>query len=338
MNWFKFARENRQEASGTKPRVLLVSLPKMWGMTEEDLKPLREIAQVDWVQTKRMTERELGKLCDGYDYLMLNMDPMPFPDPNRIEKLTDEFYKFPGVQKLKGINVDMTDADFFSPGVAKKLGITLQDSPDTTTESVAESALTEILLHARNRHLAYVDVLKGRDMECRKSLDLRGKKAGVIGKGNIGSRVGSLLESFGMDVMYNDVDPRRGASDSLEAIFKTASVVSIHIPCHQPHTNKSNEGLIGGRLLGMCKDLILINLATDIIVDIDALKEALDAGRVRGYSVEKGRKITESLKSYENVHISPCSYDSEESVANVKRVWIGNMISAIRGKPSNIWN
>lgn len=337
MNWLKFAKDKRENFSGKKPRVLLVSLPDMWGMTEEDLRPLREIAEVDWVQTKHITERELGKRCEGYDYLMLNMDPMPFPDPNKLDKLTEVFYKFPGVRGLKGINVDMTDADFFSPGIAKRLGITLQDSPDTTTESVAESALTEILLHARNRHLAYVDVVKDRDVECRKSLDLKGKVAGVIGKGHIGSRVGTFLEALGMRVMYHDVDPRRGGKDSLEAIFREACVVSIHIPCHQPHTNKSNEGLIGKELLGMCRDLILVNLATDIIVDIDALKDALDGGRIRGYSVESGRRETESLRRYENVHISPCSYDSDESVANVKRVWIRNMISAIQGSPENVW-
>jgi phosphoglycerate dehydrogenase-like enzyme len=337
MNWLKFAKDSKERSTDGKPRVLLVSLPEMWGMTEGDLEPLRAVAEVDWVQTKSITERELGKRCAGYDYLMLNMDPMPFPDPNKIDKLTEVFYKSPGVKGLKCINVDMTDVDFFSPGIAKRLGIDIQSCPDAVTESVAESALTEILLHARNRHLATVDVLKDRDVECRESIDLKGKTAGIIGKGNIGSRVGSFLEAMGMRVLYCDVNPELRAKDSLESIFRESCVVSIHVPCHQPHTNKTNIGLIDGKLLGMCKDLILVNLATDIIVDNDALKDALESGRVRGYSIEGGRRKSESLRRYEGVHMSPCSYNSKESVANVKRIWISNMISAVEGNPQNLW-
>lgn len=48
-------------------------------------------------------------------------------------------------------------------------------------------------------------------------------------------------------------------------------------------------------------------------------------------------KITEKLKKYSQVHISPCSYDSDESRNNVKNIWIENMISALRGNPKNVW-
>lgn len=333
MNWIKKAKS----AKDSKPKVLLLSLPEMWDMSESDLKPLREVAEVDWIQVKSITQDELAKKCEGYDYLMLNMDPMPFPDPNKMEKLTESFYDHPAVRRLKGINVDMTDVDFFSPGAAKKAGIPLQDSPDTTTESVAESALAEILLHARNRHLAYVDKIEGRDVECRKSMDLKGKIAGIIGKGNIGSRVGSFLNAIGMKVMFYDIDEKKGSKGDIDEIFKKADVISIHIPVHQPHTNKSNIGFIGKDLLEMCKGTIIVNLATDIIVDLEALESALKSGKVSAYSVETGRKKMEALKKYENVHISPCSYNSEESVRNIKKVWIGNMVSMIKGKPQNMW-
>ena len=65
----------------------------------------------------------------------------------------------------------MTDADFFSAEECKKRNIILQTCPDATTQSVAESTITEILLHSRQRHLAYNDQINKQDVECRNTKD-----------------------------------------------------------------------------------------------------------------------------------------------------------------------
>ena len=326
-----------------KPKVLLIMLEGIWDITNKDLAPLKKIANVDFVQVKSMSEEQLAKKCENYDYLMLNMDFLPFPDPNKMEKLTEKFYASPYISQLKGINVDMTDADFFSPKLAREKNITIQDSPNTTTESVAESAVTQILLHARNRHLAYTDELKNKKVQCRKSLNLKGKTAGIIGYGNIGKRVSQILHGLGMNTLIYDIKNTDIKSTPIEKIFKTADVITIHIPAHLPKeqqtdTHTTNIGFINSKLLNLCKGTILINLATDIIVDIKAMKQALKSGKIIGYSVEPGREMTNSLKKYDNVHISPCSYDSDESRNNIKKVWIDNMISMIEGNPKNVWN
>ena len=103
-------------------------------------------------------------------------------------------------------------------------------------------------------------------------------------------------------------------------------------------STNANIGMIDSKLLNLCKGTILVNLATDIIVDADDLLKAIDSGKITGYSVEPGRKITNKLKRKKEVHISPCSFDSTESRRNVLNVWIGNMISTIQGAPNNLWN
>lgn len=335
---------NISNLNSPKPKILLAMMTGMWDITKKDLAPLKELAEVDIMEVKSMTEEELAEKCEGYDYLMLNMDFLPFPDPNKMDKLTEKFYEHPATHGLKGINVDMTDADFFSPKIAKEHGILIQDSPNTTTESVAEAAITEILLHARNRHLGYQDQKQGKPAGCRKSLNLKGKKAGVIGHGNIGSRVAELLTAFGMDVMIYEIKEDAGAEITpIEEIFKTAEVISIHIPAHLPEYQQTDEhatniGFIDSKLLNLCKGTILVNLATDIIVDVDALSKAIKEKKIIGYSVEPGRKMTEKLKQFDVVHISPCSFDSDESRANIKKVWIDNMIATIQGNPTNVWN
>lgn len=327
-----------------KPKVLLISFPKMWDINDDDLLQLRQIADVDYVQVKKMSELELAEKCTGYDYLMLNMDFLPFPDSNKMDKLTSVFYSHPSAKKLKGINVDMTDADFFSPHLARELGIPIQDSPNTTTESVAESAITEILLHARNRHLAYGDEINSNDVQCRKMIDLKGKVAGIIGYGNIGKRVAQMLNGIGMKVLVYDINKNVGTQITpIEDIFKSAKVISIHIPAHLPKNQQSqshntNINFINSKLLNLCNESILINLATDIIVNNEDLHKAIKNNNIIGYSVERGREITNNLKKFKNVHISPCSYDSDESRKNIKKIWIDNMISMIQGNPKNVWN
>jgi phosphoglycerate dehydrogenase-like enzyme len=322
--------------SSELPKVLLIGKTSMmndvWQLKPNELSELRKIAKVDYVTVDSMTEEKLAEKCGGYDYLMLNMDFLPFPDPNKMDKLTKKFYDHPAIKSLKGINVDMTDADFFSPLLAKQKGIPIQTSSNACTTSVAESALCEIMLHAKQRHVAYID-----DKTCSKTLNLYGKTAGIIGHGNIGKTLGKMLTGMGMNVLINDIKLSKAENTPIEKIFREADVISIHIPALM-NTNKSNIGFINSKLLNLCKGTILINVATDIIVDSDSLISALNAGKIVAYSVEPGRKVTEKLKKYKQVHISPCSFDSDETRANVKRIWIDNMLSMLRGTPQNIWN
>ena len=331
MGWLKTAL-NTEVLGVKKPKVLLITKPGMWDLTAKHLVPLRALATVDLFQVKSMTEEQLAKKCDGYDHLMLNMDFLPFPDLNKMDKLTDKFYNHSEIKSLKSINVDMTDADFFSPILAKQKGILIQTCPNVVTRSVAESTVCEITLHAKQRHLAYVA-----DQQCLKTMQLYGKTAGIIGHGNIGKAVGKILSAMGMTVLYNDIKESKDKTTPIEKIFRESAVISIHIPAIQKTSNKSNIGFIDSKLLELCKGTILINLSTDIIVDSASLISALNAEKIIGYSVEAGRKVTEKLKKYKQVHIAPCSFDSDESRKTVRSTWIQNTVSMIKGTPENIW-
>ena len=330
MGWLKQAL-NKEVLGANKPKVLLITRPDMWDLTAKDLIPLRTLTEVDLVRVESMTEEQLAKKCDGYDHLMLNMDFLPFPDLNKMDKLTSKFYNHPKITSLKSINVDMTDADFFSPILAKQKGILIQTCPNVVTRNVAESTICEITLHAKQRHLSYVA-----DQNCLKTMQFHGKTAGIIGNGNIGKAVGKILSAMGMTVLYNDITDSKAAT-SIERIFKESAVISIHIPAIQKGLNKSNIGFIDSKLLDLCKGAILINLSTDIIVDSASLISALNSEKIIGYSVESGRKVTDKLKKYKQVHIAPCSFDSDEARKTVRSRWIQNTVSIIKGTPENIW-
>ena len=76
MGWLKQAL-NKEVLGVKKPKVLLITRPDMWDLTEKDLIPLKTLAEVDLVRVKSMTEEQLAKKCEGYDHLMLNMDFLP---------------------------------------------------------------------------------------------------------------------------------------------------------------------------------------------------------------------------------------------------------------------
>ena len=341
-SWIKSISESyKKDILGVKkPKVLIISIPNVWNINEKDLEPLRKIAEVSWIQTKKITQIEIAEKCKDIDHLMLNVDCIETLT-DKMERLDEKFYNHKNVSILKSLNQDMTDCDYFNPLLAKNK-LLIQDCPNTTTESVAESAISEILLHTRKRHLAYIDELEKEEVQCRTGINLKGKIAGIIGYGNIGSRVAEILRGFGMHIMFYDINHMRGITP-IEKIFKQAKVISVHIPTILSN-GKSNINFINSELLTKCNETILINLATDAIVDPVAASSALKSKKLIGYSVQAdysgpfGKKYLNHFKGIKEFHLSPCSFDSPESQENIKNIWIRNTISAISGTPENIWS
>lgn len=116
----------------------------------------------------------------------------------------------------------------------------------------------------------------------RPTAQLRGKRWGVIGLGNIGREVARLAEAFGCDVSYYSTSgvarDEVYKSVSLNQLLSQSDVVSIHCPL-----NENTRSLLGANELAQMKSsAILINVARGGIVDESALAEALNNERLRG--------------------------------------------------------
>lgn len=100
---------------------------------------------------------------------------------------------------------------------------------------------------------------------------LNGKTIGIIGVGNVGSRVAEMASNLGMKVLLND-PPREkaegsGSFVSLEEIKKLADIITIHTPL-----NKETFHLIDEDFLASCKNTpLIINAARGEICDTEAL-------------------------------------------------------------------
>jgi D-3-phosphoglycerate dehydrogenase / 2-oxoglutarate reductase len=163
-------------------------------------------------------------------------------------------------------------------------GIAVFNAPFSNTRSVVEMAIAEIIFLMRNFHDKSLGMHQGKwDKSATGSYEIRGKKLGIIGYGNIGAQLSVLAENMGMDVYYFDVIEKLALGNatklnSLDELLSTCDVISLHVD-----GRKDNKNLIdASKIALMKKGSLLLNLSRGHIVDIKALKAALDSGHIGG--------------------------------------------------------
>ena len=195
--------------------------------------------------------------------------------------------------RLKLICVAATGMNNVDLDTARELGIEVKNAVGYSTTSVAETTLASALALARN--IVYFNEYfhDGRYAKAdrafsydRLTFEIRGKRWGIIGMGNIGREVARLASAFGCEVSYYStsgmVREKAYPALSLETLLYTSDVVSIHCPL-----NERTRSLIGAeQLVQMKPSAILINVARGGIVDEAALAEALNEKRLRGAALD----------------------------------------------------
>jgi D-3-phosphoglycerate dehydrogenase len=198
---------------------------------------------------------------------------------------------------------------------ARKRGIPVFNAPFSNTRSVAELVMGEIVMLLRGipgrSNSAHVGVW---DKSAADSREVRGKTLGIVGYGNIGAQISVLAEAFGMRVIYYDTIPKLPHGNamsmpSLRALLEGADVVTLHIP-----ETPATHGLIGADEIALMKPgAILINNARGRVLDLDALKAAMESGHLSGAAVdvfpEEPEKntdpFTSPLQGLRNVILTP---------------------------------
>ena len=176
---------------------------------------------------------------------------------------------------------------------AASKGVPVRNAVGYSTTSVAQSTFMHIL-SLLGEGLYYDECVKsGRysamDMFTDPSVswnELEGKTIGIIGMGNIGSRVARIAEAFGMNVCYFSTSGTGHCTEypslPLDQLMKVSDVVSIHAPL-----NERTSGLIGSVQLAYMKPTaILVNMGRGGIVDEQALAEAIDDGIIWGAALD----------------------------------------------------
>jgi D-3-phosphoglycerate dehydrogenase / 2-oxoglutarate reductase len=184
-----------------------------------------------------------------------------------------------------GVGVDNVDLP-----AATELGVLVMNTPGGNAVSVAEHTLALMLAMARSIAPASSST-KGGKWEKKKFLgnELRGKTLGVIGLGSIGREVVRRARAFEMKVLTSDpyVSPRV-AEDlhvelaDLDSLLAESDYISLHVAL----TPETHRMLAKETLAKMKTGVRIVNCSRGELIDPDALKEAIDSGKVAGAALD----------------------------------------------------
>jgi D-3-phosphoglycerate dehydrogenase len=197
----------------------------------------------------------------------------------------------------------------------QRRGIPVFNAPFSNTRSVAELALGQIILLLRGVPAKNAKAHRGEwDKSAVGSYEARGKTLGIIGYGHIGTQLSILAEHLGMRVQFYDIEDKLVLGNStqvksLKSLLNTSDVVSLHVP-----ETKQTQNMIGSKELAWMKDgAILMNAARGTIIDIDALVDALESGKLGGAAVDvfpiepksNSEQFESPLRAFDNVILTP---------------------------------
>ena len=185
--------------------------------------------------------------------------------------------------QLKLICIAATGTNNVDLVAAKKAGITVKNVSGYSTESVAQSTFSLLfqLMHQSRYYDDYISQKHWCDSPVfthieRSFFELKGKRWGIIGFGEIGQRVAELAKAFGCDVCYHSTSGKNTQQSipqlSLDKLLSECDVISIHAPL-----NKQTENLIKTNELKRLKaGAVILNLGRGGIIDEVAMATALD--------------------------------------------------------------
>ena len=165
-------------------------------------------------------------------------------------------------------------------------GVAVFNAPFSNTRSVVELAVSEIIALTRRLPEKNIGMHNGLwDKAAEGSHEIRGRRLGIVGYGNIGTQLSVLAENLGMHVSFYDTADKLALSNAhrcagIEELLETSDVVTLHVD-----GRPGNAGFFGAdQFKRMRPGAIFLNLSRGIVVDHVALRAALESPRAAATS------------------------------------------------------
>jgi D-3-phosphoglycerate dehydrogenase / 2-oxoglutarate reductase len=262
---------------------------------------------------------------DGYNNIEIHAKALPieelkvaiadahFVGIRSRSQLTEEVFE--AARKLVAIGCFCIGTNQVELPAATRRGIVVFNAPFSNTRSVAELVLAEAILLLRGIAAKNAAAHRGEwQKTAANSFEIRGKKLGIIGYGNIGMQLGVIAESLGMQVQFFDVVNKLPLGNarqvpSLNQLLSSSDVVSLHVP-----ENGSTREMIGANELQQMREgSVLINASRGTVVDIDALAASLESGQLGGAGIDvfpveprsNDDEFISPLRAFDNTFLTP---------------------------------
>ncbi|MBQ5695478.1 MAG: D-2-hydroxyacid dehydrogenase [Clostridium sp.] len=216
-----------------------------------------------------------------------------------------------------GVGIDNIDIPY-----ATKVGVIVKNTPNASSDSVAELAIGHMFALARFIAISNYTMREGQwNKKKYEGIELKGKTLGIIGMGRIGRSLAKRAEALGMNIIYNDVfgkqDNLTYEFSNLENLLKLSDFISLHVPY-----DKEKGALIGKAQFDIMKEgVYLINCSRGKVVEESALLEALNSGKVAGAGIDvfeeeptKNKELVNHYRVSVTPHIGASTKEAQERI------------------------
>ena len=265
---------------------------------------------------------------------------------NKVVLGDKEFTQLP---RLRYIGVQATGYNVVDVEAAHRHGITVTNIPAYSTDSVAQMVMAHLLNIAQ--HVGHYAELNRAGRWATSPdfcywdtplIELADKQMGIIGFGRTGSAVAHLAKAFGMKVAAYTSKPQEELPEgiikmSLEELFHTSDVVSLHCPL----TPTTHHLVNAERLALMKPTAILINTARGPIIDEQALADALNSERIYAAGIdvlcEEPPRQGSPLLTARNCFVTPhIAWATLEARTRLLKICEENLRAFVEGSPQNV--
>ena len=206
--------------------------------------------------------------------------------------------------KVKFIATATIGFDHIDTAYCKSAGIEWANAPGCNAESVNQYISSALFSYSKRHGLA-----------------LKGKTIGIVGVGQVGSRVAKTCEILGMNVLLNDPPREReeGTSQfvSLQTIQELADIITFHVPLNMDGADKTYHMAGKEFLLGLRKKPLIMNTCRGEVFDTPAVYQAIKEDAISGLNIDCWENEPEldldllKLTDYATSHIAGYSKDGK---------------------------
>lgn len=303
-------------------------------MIEKLAQPIKDMGhEFVYFEEKTTDIKELIKRSEDADIVMIANNPYPA-----------EVIEASG--NLKFINIAFTGVDHVDAEAANKKDIKIANAAGYSNQSVPELALGLTLAVYRGIPSGNKEVRMDNFPGPFQGREIKGKKVGIIGTGQLGTRTAELFKAFGANLIgysrsENEETKALGLTyHDLETVMKESDIISVHLPL-----TEATRGIISKEMLSkMKKSAIIINTARGPVIDSDALAVALNEDKISGagldvFDMEPPIPADYPLLSAKNTILTPhVGFLTDESMVLRAEIVFQNTLAFLKGDPQNLVN
>ena len=213
---------------------------------------------------------------------------------------------------------------------ATRLGVAAFNAPFSNTRSVVELAIAEMIALTRRLTDKNFAMHAGKwDKSAAGSHEIRGRRLGIVGYGNIGSQLSVVAETLGMSVLFYDTADKLALGNArscgtLEELLEKVDIVTLHVD-----GRPANREMFGEEEFSrMQPGSLFLNLRRGFVVDHSALRAHLVSGHLAGASVDvfprepssSSEPFVSELQGLPNViltpHVGGSTEEAQQDIGN----------------------